>query len=70
VSGILISCRNLLPEEYRICSIMPVDSIPFDWQLACFVENFEAPWLSNETHAGSEGAALLAFRRRGGSLTL
>ena len=41
--GILISCSNLLPGEYRICSIMPVDSIPFDWQLACFVENFEAP---------------------------
>ena len=70
VFGNLVSCTNLLPGEYRICSIMPVDPIPLDWQLACFVENFEAPWLSNEAHTDSEGAALLAFRRRGGSLTL
>ena len=48
--GNLVSCTNLLPGEYRICSIMPVDPIPLDWQLACFVENFEAPWLSNEAH--------------------
>ena len=41
--GISICCPNIRIGEYRICSIIPADPIPLDWQLACFVDNFRSP---------------------------
>ena len=68
--AILICCPNLQPGEYRICSIMPADRISLDWQLACIVENFEAPLVVERSTTGSDGTAVSALRRRGGSLNL